>query len=303
MMSASSWAKSSIAPCTMPAASGSPSASSPSSFFLLMSLGGLVAEGIAAGLAQRFAPIVHNGAERALAGAVADEAFVVLQLDIVAVDIDGGQPGRAVRRDGRQGRALIGHGTLSRDKSRTTAKRPKSFIGASPGAPVRAKWCRDDPLHDVDRPPHQRHRGFQRAEGGMGGERHVLHPRQGMVGLERLGMKNVEAGMADVAALERVDEGRFVDKRAARGVDQDHAGLGAREALRVEETAGLIVERKMQRDHVGARQQLVEIDQRHAGVGARASGSRRSPPCRCRARCAPPPGRCRRARSGRASCR
>ncbi len=51
----------------------------------------LVAERVVAGLAQRLAPVLDDVAERALAGAVADEAFVVLQLDVVAVDLDRGQ--------------------------------------------------------------------------------------------------------------------------------------------------------------------------------------------------------------------
>ena len=59
----------------------------------------LVAERIVAGLAQRLAPVLDDVAERALAGAVADEALVVLQLEIVAVDLDRRQAGRAVRGD------------------------------------------------------------------------------------------------------------------------------------------------------------------------------------------------------------
>ena len=96
MTSASSWEKSSIAPCTMPAASASPLASRSSSVLLGDLVARLVAERIVAGLAQRLAPVLDDVAERALAGAVADEAFVVLQLDVVAVDLDGRQAGRAV---------------------------------------------------------------------------------------------------------------------------------------------------------------------------------------------------------------
>ena len=47
------------------------------------------------------------------------------------------------------------------------------------------------------------------------------------------------------------------------------ARLGKGEAFRVQEMVGLVVERKMKRNHVGPRQQVVESDQRHAGVGAR----------------------------------
>ena len=40
----------------------------------------------------------------------------------------------------------------------------------------------------------------QRAEGGVRGQRDIVHPGERMVGLERLGVKHVEPGMADVAA-------------------------------------------------------------------------------------------------------
>src|SRR5215472_7526769 len=106
---------------------------------------------------------------------------------------------------------------------------------------------RDNPAYDVDRPPHQRLRCFQRAEGRMGGDGHVLHARQRVVRLERLGVKNVESGMADMAACERIQERSFFDQRPARGVDEDHAPLGARKALGIDEAARLVVEGKMQR--------------------------------------------------------
>ena len=121
--------------------------------------------------------------------------------------------------------------------------------------------------HDIDRPPQQRHRGFQRAEGGVRGQRHVRHFRQRMIGLQRLGVEHVEPGMADVAAFERGDQGRFVHQRAARGVDEDHARLHARDALLAQETTRLVAERQVHRHHVGARQQRVDIDQRHFEVG------------------------------------
>src|SRR6266516_5987901 len=102
-----------------------------------------------------------------------------------------------------------------------------------------------DPAYDVDRPPHQRLRGFERPEGRMGSERHVLHARQRVVRLERLGVKNVEPSVADVAACERIEERSFFDQRPARSVDEDYAPLGACKALGVDEAARLVVEGKM----------------------------------------------------------
>ena len=63
---------------------------------------GLLAERIVAVLAQRLAPVLEDVAERALAGAVAEEALVVLDFQIVAVDLDRRQASAAVDRQIRQ---------------------------------------------------------------------------------------------------------------------------------------------------------------------------------------------------------
>jgi hypothetical protein len=67
----------------------------------------LVAERVLAGFAQRLAPVLDDIAEGALAGAVAEKAFIVLELDVVAVDLDQGEAGGAMRRNSRCGG--IGH--------------------------------------------------------------------------------------------------------------------------------------------------------------------------------------------------
>ena len=61
----------------------------------------LLAERILAGFLQRLAQRVQDLAERALAGAVAEKAVVVLQFDIEAVDVHRRQAGRAVAGDAR----------------------------------------------------------------------------------------------------------------------------------------------------------------------------------------------------------
>ncbi len=62
-------------------------------------MGGLLAQGIIAVLLQRLAQRVQDLAEGALAGAVAEKAIIVLQLDIEAVDLDRGKTGGAVPGD------------------------------------------------------------------------------------------------------------------------------------------------------------------------------------------------------------
>ncbi len=91
--------------------------------------------------------------------------------------------------------------------------------------------------------------------------------RQRIVGFQRFGVEYVEAGVADVTALERGDQRRLVDQRAAGGIDQDDAGLHLRDAFRRQEAARFVAERQMQRDDVGLLEQGIEIDQRHRASG------------------------------------
>ena len=135
MTRASSCAKSSIAPRTMPAASGSPSASRPSSCLLADLVARLVAERILAGLAQRLAPVLDDSAECVLAGAVADEAFIVARRHVVAVDLDRRQALRAMGRERRCHSRLFRHGIPAISALPTTGKQRKSFSGPRSAAP------------------------------------------------------------------------------------------------------------------------------------------------------------------------
>ena len=90
-------------------------------------VGVLVAEGVVAPFAHHVAPFCQQIAERALVGTVANEAVLVLHLDIVAFDNHRGQARRAVRQTCWQS-ALVGHervpfGTL------TTARSAGGSIG------------------------------------------------------------------------------------------------------------------------------------------------------------------------------
>ena len=83
----------------------------------------LVAKRILADVAHRLAPGVDEFPKRAFAGAIADEAFVVFQLDVVACDRHGRQPLGAMRQgDGRCCR-LFWHPTLTRRKEKGSSRR------------------------------------------------------------------------------------------------------------------------------------------------------------------------------------
>jgi hypothetical protein len=62
----------------------------------------ILSERIGPYFAQSGAPVLDNVSKRALAGAIAEKPFVVLELHVIAVDIDGGQAPRAMGGDGRQ---------------------------------------------------------------------------------------------------------------------------------------------------------------------------------------------------------
>ena len=100
----------------------------------------------------------------------------------------------------------------------------------------------------------------------MRGEGNIFHLRQRVIRLQRLGVENVEPDVADVPALERLDQRRLVDQRAARGIDQDRARLHARDALGAQESAGRVIEHQVEGDHIGVRQQCVELAERHASA-------------------------------------
>ena len=70
--------------------------------------------------------------------------------------------------------------------------------------------------HQLERHAQQALRGLAGGEGSVRGEGHVVEPGQRMARRQRLGGEHVEPGMADPAGLERLDEGRLVDDRAAR---------------------------------------------------------------------------------------
>src|SRR3954453_22479980 len=62
-------------------------------FFLAEVFGGLLAERVVAGLAQRLSPPFEGLLEGSFTGAVSEESFLILQLEIEAVDLDPREAG------------------------------------------------------------------------------------------------------------------------------------------------------------------------------------------------------------------
>ncbi len=91
----------------------------------------------------------------------------------------------------------------------------------------------------------------------MGEQHDVLEPEQRRVH-DRLTLVDVEAGSRDRPLGERDRECLLVDDRAACRVDEEGRRLHACERLGVDQPARLGRERTVQRDDVGAREQLLE---------------------------------------------
>ena len=75
-----------------------------------------------------------------------------------------------------------------------------------------------------------------------------------------LRFEDVERCAGDVTARNGVLECCLVDETAAGAVDDAHALLCLRERLRVEDVAGLVGERRVQGDEVGAHQEFLELN-------------------------------------------
>ncbi len=120
--------------------------------------------------------------------------------------------------------------------------------------------------------------------------------RNGKSGGRRLLLVNVQRGAAHLAALQRLEQRRFVHQPAARAIDDAHALLRFREAGGIQHVMRLRRRRHVHRDEIRARQNLVEVlDQLHL-QGARPAGGEirdRKPARACRRPSPAAPPRCR----------
>ena len=80
----------------------------------------------------------------------------------------------------------------------------------------------------------------------------------------RLGNKYIETGGGDVPALERRAQGRLIDEPASGRVHDDDASLGLGQCLRRQDIFSLVRQRRVQRNQIGASQQIVQLDLFHA---------------------------------------
>ena len=84
--------------------------------------------------------------------------------------------------------------------------------------------------------------------------------------LGRFGHEHVECCAADMAAVQTCLQRRFVDQAAARAVDDAHTLFGLGQRFGGQDVAGLVGQRRVQGDEVGAGEQLVQRDLFHAHI-------------------------------------
>src|SRR5436309_474346 len=103
----SSWANSSTALCTTPAALGSPSMRSSASFFLLIFSLGVSPSG---SFLKRLAPFVEEFPEGTLARLISDKARRILDLDIITLHLHARQHQGTMLWKLRKFGVVFGHG-------------------------------------------------------------------------------------------------------------------------------------------------------------------------------------------------
>src|SRR5579863_10458243 len=72
--------------------------------------------------------------------------------------------------------------------------------------------------------------------------------------------EDVDRGAGDMAGLERLAQRRLVNELTARAVDQPYAFFDKLKRRGIDEVAGLVGQRRVQGDEIGAPPQLVEFD-------------------------------------------
>jgi hypothetical protein len=84
-------------------------------------------------------------------------------------------------------------------------------------------------------------------------------------------LEHVEGRARDMAGFQKLGQRRLIDQTAARAVDDAHALLGLGQVLRRQDIRRLLGEGHVQRDEIGLRQKLVELDLGRPDLRARSS--------------------------------
>ena len=98
-------------------------------------------------------------------------------------------------------------------------------------------------------------------------QQHAVEPAERRIGGERLHSEDVDRRSADPLLPDGGGERRVVHQLAARGVDQHRRRLHQPQPLGIDQVAGLVGERDVQRHHIGRPEQVVEREEPDLEVG------------------------------------
>ena len=94
---------------------------------------------------------------------------------------------------------------------------------------------------------------------------HILHAKERMRG-GGLDLEHVKGRTCHMLALDRLEQRILVHQSAAGAVDDAHTLLALGQRLGIDDVAGLVGERRVQRDEVGAAEDVVQLDLLHAEI-------------------------------------
>ena len=113
----------------------------------------------------------------------------------------------------------------------------------------------------------------------------------GMIGGQRLDIEDIEAGAGDLAALDRLDQGVFVDDGPPRGIDEIGARLHVGQCLGVDGAPAAVRQDQMDRNDIRlAKQIFFTGDETDAVLGASLIGEVLAPGGDIHAEGQPDPG-------------
>ena len=93
----------------------------------------------------------------------------------------------------------------------------------------------------------------------MRSENKIRRSAQRRIGRQRLNFKNIQRGAADLTRVQRVSQRVFIDQAAARTIDHAHAAFCFCQSRRIDNVTRFFRERRVQRDEISAREQVIEL--------------------------------------------
>ena len=99
---------------------------------------------------------------------------------------------------------------------------------------------------------------LERSPGDMGRNKTVAGMEERRIATGRLLAQHIDTGSVEHSAVQRIGQGLFIDHGATRSIDKYSSRLHQRQALSIDELAGIGSEWTVQAHHIGGGKQLVK---------------------------------------------